>query len=249
MSNTLATLPATEQATYWEKIAGTKWGTYVTEIEKRALLMATELAGEPTVALDIGCEGGRWSMLLADLGWNIICTDIDPTNLAICQRRIPQANCLLVGSDDSCIPCETDSLGLLLCLEVFKVIHADCFIDESSRVLTPSGILVGVVQNRFSHRALAHRFISKLNLTRRRQHLLPYLYKFSYRAWKKRLIQSGFRIVHEEGICWLPFGRSSNFFLIAQLIEMERRLGLRYLTTLSPWIVFVAQKSAANSIK
>src|SRR5574341_2375579 len=107
-----------EQVTYWENIATTKWGCYITAIERRALLRATEMSRNPTVALEIGCEGGRWSKLLAELGWNIICTDVDATSLTLCQRRIPQAKCILVSPDDPKIPCESDSIGLLLCLEV-----------------------------------------------------------------------------------------------------------------------------------
>jgi hypothetical protein len=93
-----------DEPTFWEKIARTKWGSYLTEVEKQAILKANDLAVKPTIALEIGCEGGRWSMLLAKLGWKMICTDIDSHTLAICQRRISTAQCILVSPNDSTIP-------------------------------------------------------------------------------------------------------------------------------------------------
>jgi len=109
------------EITYWENVARTRWGSYITEIEKRVILKASNLAGSPTTALEIGCEGGRWSRLLAELGWNMICTDIDPNALEVCQRRIPSAKCILVDPNDSKIPYETRSVKLLLCIEVLPV--------------------------------------------------------------------------------------------------------------------------------
>ena len=76
----------------WERIgSSTRYGRYASEVEKKTLLKANSLIKKPTTALDIGCEGGRWSKLLADTGWNLICTDIDQNSLAICQERIPAA--------------------------------------------------------------------------------------------------------------------------------------------------------------
>jgi ubiquinone/menaquinone biosynthesis C-methylase UbiE len=227
---------------YWETIARTRWGSYLTEVEKRAILKANDMAGKPTAALEIGCEGGRWSMLLAKRRWKMICTDTDPHTLAICQRRISTAQCILVSANDSTIPCETASIGLLLCIEVPQLIHSDWFIHEALRVLTSGGVLVGVVHNRFSHRAVAYSILSIFDSNRRKEGIVSSLYKFSYRKWKKQAGQAGFNIAYEEGFCWLPFSRDSNFFLIPQLTRLEHTIGLRHFTTISPWIAFVAQK-------
>ncbi|GJQ22980.1 MAG: methyltransferase domain-containing protein [Planctomycetia bacterium] len=83
--------------THWEKVAGTRWGAYTTEVEKRAILKAHDLSGESQTAIEIGCEGGRWSKLLTNLGWNMICVDINEAVLKICKKRIPTANCILVN--------------------------------------------------------------------------------------------------------------------------------------------------------
>src|SRR5215470_3961495 len=140
------------QDTYWESIAQTRWGSYITEIEKRAILKANNLFGKPSNALEIGCEGGRWSKLLSDLGWNMTCTDINLNMLSICQKRIPMAKCILVDKEDTTLPCESGKLKLLLCIEVIEVISSNWFIKESLRVLQDGGKIVGVFNNRLSLR-------------------------------------------------------------------------------------------------
>src|SRR5438876_8483795 len=126
---------ADDEITFWEKIARTKQGSYITEIEKRTILKAHDLVGKPAIAFEIGYEGGRWSRLLADLGWNIICTDINPDVLEICQGRIPTAKCILTSPNESKIPCGAEIIDLLLCIEAFPVIHSEWLIDEAFRVL------------------------------------------------------------------------------------------------------------------
>src|SRR5215217_278249 len=81
------------ESTYWEKAAETEWGAYISDIERRTILRAHELSAQVSVALEIGAEGGRWSKLLANFGWSIVCTDINAETLAICQKRIPAAEC------------------------------------------------------------------------------------------------------------------------------------------------------------
>ena len=135
------------QGTFWERAARSAWGTYISEIEKEAVLRAHDIAGKPARALEIGCEGGRWSKLFSDLNWKMTCTDIDPRVLKICQLRLPTASCVAVEPGSREIPCETNSIGLLLCVEVPPVIKSRWFLDESRRVLTEGGLIVGVFFN------------------------------------------------------------------------------------------------------
>ena len=141
-------------ATVWESVASTRWGRYTTEVVEHAVCAAADLAGPPRSALEIGCEGGRWSRLLADAGWMMTCTDIDPHSLAICQQRVPSARCLLVSPESTRLPCASESMNLLLCLEVFPVIESEWFPREAFRALAPGGVLVGVAHNRFSLRGM-----------------------------------------------------------------------------------------------
>jgi SAM-dependent methyltransferase len=221
--------------TYMERGAKTRWGTYVSEFERRAILKASDLAGPPTTALDVGCEGGRWSKLLVDRGWRITAIDIGEYAISLCQKRIPSAKCILVDPDDVTLPCETKSQGLVLCIEVPTVIASDWFMEEAWRVLRPEGLLVGVFENKLSLRGYARHLIARV------KNEYDY-YNTIYGRWRKRLFRQGFKMIYEEGICWFPFSRTSDSPLVPVFTKLEQYLGLRRLVKVSPWIVFIAQK-------
>jgi hypothetical protein len=73
-------------------------------------------------------------------------------------------------------------------------------------------------------------------------------YKIAYPIWRKKLCAKGFRMVHEEGCCWFPFRRASNSVFVPYFIWLEKVLGLRKLAAVSPWIVFIAQKSSKEHL-
>lgn len=223
--------------TRWEKVAETRWGRYISDIEEDAILKANRAAGKPSRALEIGCEGGRWSKLLSDLGWDMVCTDIDREALALCQKRLPSARCILVSPQDTALPCPSGSLSLMLCVEVCAVIEADWFLGEASRTLSDLGLLVGVFNNLCSLRGLY--VMAKRRL--RPQPWYPY-YQVSYGRWKQRAVDKGFTMVYERGFCWFPFSRASDSRMIPKLTRMEQNLRLDRLTGVSPWVVFIAQK-------
>ena len=104
---------------------------YITGIEKHAILLGQELAGPPTTAFEAGCDGGRWSKMLADLGWEMTCTDVNADALAVCRKRMPDARCIVAKPEDAGLAAEPDSTQLLLCIEVPPVIQADWFIPEA----------------------------------------------------------------------------------------------------------------------
>ena len=140
--------------TYWEQVAETRWGAYITEIERRAIEFASSIARPIEKAVEIGCEGGRWSKLLSDLGWGMTCIDVDEKVLQVCRERIPEAVCLLSLPEATSIPCETTSLRLALCVEVRPVMRSSWFFEEITRVLLPGGLVVGVVWNNRSLRGV-----------------------------------------------------------------------------------------------
>ena len=223
---------------YWERVAlFTRWGAYVSHVVHQVIMKGHAVAGKPNRALEIGCEGGRWSKLLSDLGWEMTCIDVNRDVLDVCQKRIPAARCILASSRDETVPCESGSVDLLLCLEVAPVIQSDWFLPEAHRVLKPEGVVVGVLLNRASWRGILTR--AKYRLVNRSN---GDFYARSYSDWRRQLGRTGFQLVHEEGFCWWPFGRQSNSPLVTPLTRAERLLKLHRLTSLSPWVAFAARK-------
>ena len=176
--------------TFWEQAATSRWGRYLSGIEERGIRQAAVLAGKPNHALEIGCDGGRWSRLLADAGWKMTCIDVDPNTLAECQRKVPTANCILARPQDKAIPCGPDSTDLLLCVEVGPVMNSNWFLPEASRVLRPNGILMGVGWNRTSLRGMVSRLKERLAPTTD-----TVFYRRSHSDWRKELDRAGFHLV------------------------------------------------------
>lgn len=235
-------LPVANEETSWESAARSAWGAYMTDVEERALREGSELAGQPTTALEVGCDGGRWSMLLRRWGWKNICTDIVPESVDRASRRLPGADCILVKATDERLPVEDGSVGLLLVCEVPQVTEAAWFPQEARRVLRPGGVLVFSHHNSQSYRGLAYRVACRLQSLWGGTRLKPYYYHGpSYGKLRSVLTGLGFAMVREEGFCWFPFGRRSDSPLIAPAVRMESLLGLRDLPVLSPWVMSIAQ--------
>lgn len=218
--------------TFWENVAQTRWGHYVTAIEREAILAAAASFTAPGAGLEVGCDGGRWCRLLSDRGWKMTATDTNRFALDICQQRDPSVTCLHVRPDDDYLPVGTDTIDLLICVEV-PVMTRSWFVREAQRVLKPGGVFVGVLANRCSWRGLLnHRFT---------RHLAdPPLYRTSYAAYRSALRTQGFEIRSQRGCCWPPFARKSNSTLIPLATAIERFSGLQHITALSPWVVFTA---------
>jgi hypothetical protein len=176
--------------------------------------------------------------MLADLGWNMTCTDIDAATLNVCRSKLPQATCILTRPQDTRLPCTSASVALLLCIEVAPVIQTSWFASEAARCLADEGILVGVFWNRASLRGAA------VALKERLQRRNTPFYKQTYRAFRRSLLDNGFALLHEEGFCWGPFGRASNSPLIPGFIALETGLRLDRLPVVSPWIAFIARKTS-----
>ena len=225
--------------TYWDRVAQTtRWGRYVTEIQRRVILQGEDYAGPPGKAVDLGCGGGRWSKLLADLGWDMTCIDVSSHALSICQRKVPSAKCILAHPRDKTIPLSSKAVSLALCIEVVPLIEAKWFQSEAHRILVDSGILVGVYINGRSLRGLASRLKNRLVSGESTYKF----YQSRYDDWKRQLLKTGFEMVHEESCCWGPFTRNSNSPFVPAFAKVERAVGLHRVVTFSPWVVFIARK-------
>jgi hypothetical protein len=162
--------------------------------------------------------------------------------LSICQRNVPTAQCILSRPKDRTIPLSSNSASLALCIEVVPLIEAEWFPAEVHRVLTDSGIFVGVYINGRSLRGIASRLKHRLV---NRQNGYDF-YQSSYSDWRRRLIQIGFEMVHEESCCWGPFTRDSNSPFVPAFTRIERALRLNRILAFSPWVVFIARKQRAG---
>jgi SAM-dependent methyltransferase len=180
--------------------------------------------------------------MLTELGWSITCTDIDGEMVALCGARLPAARCLVADPDATSLPFADRCLALVLCIEVQPVVQSEWFPGEVARVLRPGGELVGVTWNRWSARGLVSDMASRLR--GRGPH--PF-YGQSYRACRRRFETAGLELIEERGLCWFPFSRASNSPLVPVAVAIEEWLQLPRLTSLSPWIVFAAPRSAASS--
>jgi SAM-dependent methyltransferase len=230
---------AAADKTHWDLVAETTtWGRYVTEIEKRVVLRGAEMIDPPGVALDIGCGGGRWTKLLADRGWNVTSTEVNPHALALCQKNVPSARCVLTRPEDRTLPLASGAASLALCIEVIPVIEAGWFPAEAARVLAPGGLFVGVHLNGRSWRAVAWRVKQRFVHGQRSNQF----YSASYTNWRRNMIQTGFELIHEESFCWGPFGRDSNSPWVSTCARVERSLGLHRCVTWSPWVVVILKK-------
>jgi SAM-dependent methyltransferase len=229
--------------TYWEEVATSRWGSYVTDREHEHLLAALEQA-RPGVALEVGCEGGRWSKLVHDRGWQVVCTDVDATSLALCKRRIPDAECILVDPEDTRLPAESGRVRLVLVYEVAPVIDAPWFLGEAARVLEPGGLLVCSTWNSRSLRGAAYRVLARLDRQERdgARRFQTYYRGPSYHAFRKSLGAHGFEVVRERGLCWFPFKRDSDSPLVGPATALETALGLSRLPSLSPWVLTIAMR-------
>jgi len=221
--------------TYWEQVAEKRWGAYISSVERKWIHYASGLFPQKQSFLEIGCEGGRWSQLLCDQGWQAVCTDINAENLKLCQARLPAARCHLVEKNSIHLPCDDDAFKLLLCIEVIPVILSDWFLPEAKRVLQENGVLVGVFNNKRSLRGWP------LHIANRKRDRFDW-YAGDYVEWKRKARAQGFRVIAEEGLCWFPFARCSNSPLIPVFTKLERLFQLHRLPSISPWVVFVARK-------
>jgi SAM-dependent methyltransferase len=227
----------------WERVSAlTELGRYRSLSKSRALDVAAALVGTCGQALDIGCGEGRWAMELRDRGWRVIAADVVERLLAVCAWRIPDARLCLVSPTSTQLPATDASIRLLLAFEVPAVTQALWFPSEARRVLEPCGALVFTYHNPCSWRGLIARPRFLLDPRRRG---LSYRGS-SYRRFRKQLRLQGFRLVHQEGIGWIPFTVRSDSSFVPPFAAIERALGMRRLVTFSPTVVGVALLDASR---
>jgi SAM-dependent methyltransferase len=224
----------------WERLmAQTRYGRYADSVERKMMLYVLANCPATGELLDVGCEGGRWSKVFADRGWQITATDVDTRALQVCQSRIPNARCVLADPKSRRLVAENDSIDLALCIEVGPVVHADWAISEFSRVLKLGGRLAAVCWNRNSWRGLLYHNVPSL----RSSGSDPLVgFPIKYKNFRRQMIKHGFRFEKELGYAWGPFRRTSDSIPVSLWAAFERFSGLQHFIRGAPMIAFVAQK-------
>ena len=232
------------ETTYWEDAAERAWGKYLTDAERRVLLKALDLAPRTGEAMDVGCNGGRWSKYVMERRGSVVCTDIDSEALDLCASRLPEAKCVLTKPSDERLPAADGELGLLLVYEVAPVTNAAWFPRDARRVLEPDGILVCSYFNPVSIRALLYRVVAFVD---RRRRALPFYRGPSYVSFRRSLADAGFEFAYQEGLAWAPFTRLSDSRWVSVAAHVEGALGLRRLASVSPWVLVIARRRPGAS--
>jgi SAM-dependent methyltransferase len=224
----------------WERLmTETRYGRYADRVEASMIEHLLSWASAPGVLLDVGCEGGRWSKVFADRGWQIIATDVDLKSLEACKARIPQAQCVVADSSGDRLPAKDQSIDVALCIEVAPVIHSSWAANEFARVLKPGARLAGVCWNRASWRGFFYHHAPSLRSTGSH----PLIgFPIRYIDFRKQMIGCGFSFERELGYAWGPFRRTSNSRLVTLSGAFERLSGLQHLISVAPMVSFVCRK-------
>jgi len=230
-----------KQFLYWENIAvNSLWGKYIDQIEKNTIENAFKKIKNKNCILEIGCESGKWLDLASKAGFSkLIGTDINPDYEKACKLKNENIIFYTVNPNDQTLPCTDNSVDLLLVIEVPSVIHCEWFYKEAKRILTPDGIIVGVVTNKFSWRGFL--FNRSRETTSFRQKELSYTQPYYF--WKRLIKKQHFDFLSERGYCSGPFQRNSNSIFIPLYLFIEKIFMLHTLLFISPWIIFIIKKT------
>ncbi len=214
--------------TFWERASRTKMGSYLTGIEVDFIVGRIDLAVCDYVA-DIGCEAGRFSLLVAKGGVNVLAIDIDLAGLKRLKEK-GNERVHLILADARRMPFRDGTLSAVLAIQVLDYIpQLREVVGECRRVLKRGGSVILSSGNRTSLK-------SKLKGLRGSR------YMHSYRDVMRGLRDGGFSVRDREGYNWLPFNRISESGLLPAFARIEGALGLRRLPNISPWILVHAVK-------
>jgi 2-polyprenyl-3-methyl-5-hydroxy-6-metoxy-1,4-benzoquinol methylase len=226
-----------DQSGYWQSVARTRMGSYVTGVEERFILEAMQWR-PGAIVLDVGAASGRLEHALAEHAEHVIATDLDREEV----YAMADDTCVtpVVVSATPGLPVAVTSVDVVSCIEAPAASAEAWFRDECLRVLTPGGAVIVTVFNARSYKGLIARLTHKKGA--------PWSGLYYQASLSRRLRdwdQAGFDIVRSRGFYWSPLPRNSDSRLVAGWAALERLLGLRGLTALSPWVMLELRKRDA----
>ena len=93
--------------------------------------------------LDLGCGGGRYLQLFADLGWSVVGVDLSADQLRVARPRADAARAELVQADATDLPFPDGHFAAAVAVLVSTDIEPfERVAAEAARVLAPGGVFV-----------------------------------------------------------------------------------------------------------
>jgi SAM-dependent methyltransferase len=94
-----------------------------------------------SLAVDVGCGVGSNILLLNSLGFRVVGVDSEIYGLSLAQKNLPKVP--FVNADLMMLPFKTNSIGLILALDVLEHLDEDLIgIKEVYRTLKPGGKVI-----------------------------------------------------------------------------------------------------------
>lgn len=125
----------------------------MTEISTAKLSIDLRLVRQISHArvLDVGCGDGRHALAAAGDGARVVGLDYDRAELAKARRRCRSSLVTFIAADAACLPFRTASFDAVICTETLEHLPDDvAALDDLSRVLGPTGLLLGAVPSHFT---------------------------------------------------------------------------------------------------
>jgi SAM-dependent methyltransferase len=217
---------------YWDDVASTQAGLYVTAAESSFIKECLRTAA-PGAVLDIGAGTGRLAPAILEHSRAVVATEVDAEAIAAMDAS-SGVQALRVSAASPALPFADQSFDWIVCFEVPGVSDEDWFRRECGRVLRPGGGVVMTVHNAASYKALWRRMpgISTESSV---------YYRHALSWHRRRWREAGFRERARLGFYWLPSSRASDSQTVPAFAAAERLLGLRHLAWFSPWVLFHVQ--------
>ncbi|MDP2675119.1 MAG: methyltransferase domain-containing protein [Dehalococcoidia bacterium] len=217
---------------YWDAVAKTTMGKYITDAEVTFLERSLERA-RPRLVVDAGAGTGRLTRVLAGLSDGVIATEVNPGLAAAAAGVAPNVDAVRVSGSSCAIPFRDGIADGVVCVEVPDLTHWRWFYRESRRLLRPGGVLIVTLQNRLSWKGV----IARLLRWRYRTKPGPAYYRRSLGELVSLGRQAGLDFEDAVGFNWLPFSRTSDSPLVPALAKLEKALRLDRLVRISPWVI------------
>jgi ubiquinone/menaquinone biosynthesis C-methylase UbiE len=219
---------------YWDVVRDVSMDRHLLQREHAFVRLFLGASMPPLRVLEVGCGSGRITLLLHDMGLNVVGLDVHPVPLAAFQR---QSNAVsLVQANALRLPFVDTSYDCVVGIQVLDYMALQPFLQECNRVLCNAGLLIFQALNRWSYKSMLKRLVGRRAERRISRSSL------CSREVLHATVGHGFELQAVSGYNWGPFRRESNSPLVWLAALIEQKLGLDRYCSISPWILVAARK-------